>query len=567
MAIDEKAADCVETVDPKTTTVATASEELDDRHVPLRLIIITAAVTTAYLAIIVHIVGSGLLSRSIVASIGGSDKIAWLTIVVTLHPILLGPPVAQAADLWGRKWFIVAAMFAGTIGCLIVSRANTIGVAIAGQAIAGFNQSAQGLTHAIVSEILPRRYRPWAQAGIHVASGFGALIGLYGGGALCRTSPEGFRSYWYLTAGIFFAVGCILTLLYNPPARELQHLTLREKVRRFDLPGVFLLITSMLGICLGLGWSQNPYGWGNAHILVPFIIGIIGLVVLVTYYISFKKDGIVNRGLFRGSRNFPIALVCLFAEGVSFFAANNYFGFQVGLLFDRDLLLSGATYSITWISYMIATSIAGWYCSRTATLKVPVILAFAAFVLFFGLMISVRLASGTEVWGYGVFLGIGLGVSLNALVVVAQLSIPPELIATGTSLMLAIRAAGGTVGLAIYNAVFNAALSDNLGSKISQAALSHGLPRASLPHLIESLAHEDYAAVQSTPGVTPEIIRASVIALKEAFNVGFRNVYITSLAAASVALLASLFLQDRQDEFTFSIDAPVIETKAKDMHE
>lgn len=152
-------------------------------------------------------------------------------------------------------------------------------------------------------------------------------------------------------------------------------------------------------------------------------------------------------------------------------------------------------------------------------------------------MISVKLSSGTAVWSYGVFLGIGLGISLNALVVVAQLSIPPELIATGTSLMLAIRAAGGTVGLAIYNAVFNAALSANLAPKISQAALSHGLPASSLPKLIDGLVHENYAAVQSVPGITPPIIEASVVALKEAFNLGFRNIYITALASGVLALV------------------------------
>jgi len=500
-------------------------------------LLVIKAVTGVYLATIVHIVGSGLLARSIAAAIGGSDKVAWLTIVVTFHPILLGPPVAQAADLWGRKWFIVAAMLAGTVGCLIVSRANTIGVAIAGQAIAGFNQTAQGLSHAIVSEILPRRYRPWAQAGIHVAAGLGALLGLYVGGAMCRNSPEGYRHYWYLTASVFFAIGCIIAIFYNPPLRQLQHLSVAEKIQHFDLPGTFLLIIALLGICLGLGWSQNPYSWRNAHILAPFLIGGTGLVLLVIYYTRFKKDGIIHHGLFKESRNFVIALICIFAEGVSFFAANNYFGFQVGLLFDRDLLLTGATYSITWITYMIGTLIAGWYCSRTATLRLPVIISFISFIIFFALMISLNLSSGTAVWGYGVFLGIGLGISLNALVVVAQLSIPPELIATGTSLMLAIRAAGGTVGLAIYNAVFNAALSHNLGPKISQAALSQGLPASSLPQLINGLAHEDYAAVQSVPGITPTIIQVSVVALKNAFNIGFRNVYITALASGAVALI------------------------------
>ena len=482
-------------------------------------------------------VGTGFLAHSIVAAIGGADKVAWLTIVVTIHPILLGPPVAQAADLWGRKWLVVAALMAGTIGCIIVSRSNSIGMAIAGQAIAGFNQTAQALAHAITSEILPRKYRPWAQTAINVGACLGGLVALYVGGALCRDNPEGFRNYWYLSAAVFFVVAAILAIFYKPPTRELQYLSARDKIRRFDLPGVFLLIIALLGICLGLGWSQNPFGWGNAHILVPFLLGVAGVVCIIAYFTWFRKDGLIHHGLFRkGSRNYVLALICIFCEGLSFFAANNYFGYQVGLIFDRDLLLTGATYSITWITYGIATLMAGWYCSRTQTLKLPVTIAFVFFVVFFGTMVSVGLSSGTHVWGYGVFLGIGLGVSLNALVVIAQLSIPPELIATGTSLMIAVRASGGTVGLAVYNAVFNAAVSAHLGPNISKAALSHGLPPSSLPQLIGALASQDFAAVQRVPGINYEIIQVSVVALKEAFNLGFRNVYITATAFGVVAL-------------------------------
>ena len=84
-------------------------------------------------------VGSGLLAHSIVAVVGGADKVTWITLAIGVNPILFGPPMAQAADFWGRKWFIVGGMLAGAVGCIIVSRADSIGMVIAGQSIAGFN--------------------------------------------------------------------------------------------------------------------------------------------------------------------------------------------------------------------------------------------------------------------------------------------------------------------------------------------------------------------------------------------------------------------------------------------
>lgn len=57
--------------------------------------------------------------------------------------------------------------------------------------------------------------------------------------------------------------------------------------------------------------------------------------------------------------------------------------------------------------------------------------------------------SSKAVWGYPVLLGWGLGMCLILLVTVAQLSTPPELIATASGLIISVRSLGGTVGIAV----------------------------------------------------------------------------------------------------------------------
>lgn len=64
-------------------------------------------------------------------------------------------------------------------------------------------------------------------------------------------------------------------------------------------------------------------------------------------------------------------------------------------------------------------------------------------------MSSANLSSTSGVWAYPIFLGIGLGWSLTYLTTVAQLSTPPHLIAITSGILLAIRAFGGAIGLAI----------------------------------------------------------------------------------------------------------------------
>ena len=55
-----------------------------------------------------------------------------------------------------------------------------MGTVIAGFSIIGICFGGQPLLHAIVSEILPREQRPFAQATVNATAGVGAFWNLYG---------------------------------------------------------------------------------------------------------------------------------------------------------------------------------------------------------------------------------------------------------------------------------------------------------------------------------------------------------------------------------------------------
>ena len=76
---------------------------------------------------------------------------------------------------------------------------------------------------------------------------------------------------------------------------------------------------------------------------------------------------------------------------------------------------------------MITAWILAYYSYATKRLRLPLMLAFACFSTFNVCMSTTELGSGNAVMGYSVILGCGLGVSLSAIVTVAQLSAPPEL--------------------------------------------------------------------------------------------------------------------------------------------
>lgn len=149
------------------------------------------------------------------AIVGGSGLSVWPNASIAICTAVTGPIMAQASDLWGRRWFLIVACTAAVVGSLVTSRASSMKMVIAGQVVAGlgfgsqvrhshslssivyakiqadaFGSPFQPLAYAIPSEILPRKYRNAAQAFVNGAGGVGAILGLIFGGAITRNGRD-----------------------------------------------------------------------------------------------------------------------------------------------------------------------------------------------------------------------------------------------------------------------------------------------------------------------------------------------------------------------------------------
>ena len=365
---------------------------------------------------------------------------------------MLGPPISQAADFWGRRWFIIVLTFFGVIGSIIIARATSMNMAIAGEVISGLAFGVQAVIHAVLAEVLPRRWRPYAQSCATVSAGLGGLVGLLAGGAMTLNgNNDGFRNFWYMTTALYAVSTVLFFFLYNPPMRRSQMgRTNAEKLRQLDWIGNILLATGLVALCMGLSWSQNPYSWTDAHVLAPFLIGIFLLICLIVYETKFKEDGMCHHGLFTAHKwNFDIALWCAFVDGIAFFAMNSYFCFEVGILYETNSLRATLRYAISFIASTLTTILVGAYCSATKTVRAPAIFAFTVMTAFYICMSTATKGSSTVVWLYPVIFGVGLGSSLCVILALSQLSTPKDLLTIATGLIISIRSFGGSIGLAV----------------------------------------------------------------------------------------------------------------------
>jgi hypothetical protein len=283
------------------------------------------------------------------------------------------------------------------------------------------------------------------------ANGLGLITGLVVGGALNRHgNPSGFRHYFYIAMALFAIASAICVFAYRPlPTRLQTTYTFREKVAQLDWIGYGLLASSLVLFSVGLFWSQNPYKWSDPHPSATFAVGLALALLLILYETKFKADGMFHHGLFESNRNFTIATICVFCEGIAFFAANIYFAFQVSVLYEADLLIVGVRFSIAFMATIVASGFTGIYCAITKKVRWATVVAFVIFMVFFICMSTTNRNTSMPVWGYPVLLGWALGMTLITLITVAQLSTPPELISIGTGLIISVRSLGGTIGIAI----------------------------------------------------------------------------------------------------------------------
>ncbi|VUC26373.1 unnamed protein product [Clonostachys rosea] len=535
----------------------TVDEVENYQGLTLKCVLVYLSILLACFAQVLAIVATGAFSRNMANVLGGHDKYIWVPQGLIICVTFTAAPIAQSSDFWGRRMPILICTALCIVGSVLISRASSMTMAIAGSLIVGVGSGSSSLTYAVASEIMPRQYRPVAQAGVNISNSISGIFTLLLGFGLVKKDDEGFRTVWYVGTGLFILNFLAILFLYNPPKRGLEvSLTWREKVKALDWIGYTLFSIGMIMFSVGLTWANNPYSWKSAQVLTTLIVGLVFIAFTVIWEIK-KKDGFCHYGLFQTSRNFPLALVFIFVEGFAFYAANNFLPLVYSVYFDRDIFKVGVLMSLIFIAGSIASIVGGIYSTRSKRVRPPLTLGMALFVAYFACMATLEPSQSNAIWGYTVLAGLGLGFGLVVAVTTGQISTPPGLIATTSGLILTSRSLGGSVALPVYTAILNSLLTEHLGNEISQRVLPLGLSAKELQEFINALANNDQKALATIPGITPDIISAGVVGLRSAYRIAFRGTWSTAAAVSAVGLILALFVKDPRNSFNMHVDAPV----------
>ncbi|EXJ63979.1 hypothetical protein A1O7_00314 [Cladophialophora yegresii CBS 114405] len=498
----------------------------------------------------------------------------WVPNSLSLVQAVLGPVISLASDTFqARKSILVGSCLTSLVGAAIAPGSHGMGRLIAAQTLIGFGFAAVPLAYCVPSEILPRKWRPMAQAFMNVAAALGAITGPMAIGALTKRDPvNGWRDFYWIQTAFWGATAAGIFVGYRPPKRHtrLDHLSVWQKLGHCDIPGCSLLTVGLSLFLTGLNLGGNLYPWTNSRTLATLIIGLVVLIIFGLYEWKGTKMGIMNHELFRGGkaqgRTFAICVGLIFIEGIMLFSYIVFYPVLTTSLFETDPLLLVSREMPYWVVGGASTIIWGYASTRFRTIREPL---FVGYLIFTGAIIGfacIQPDDSTTTCILSGLAGLGFGAPLILIITGVQLSTPHSLIATATAVTTSSRAVAATVFTAIYAAALNDRIAANIPSGVGGAAAGAGLPAASIPAFVQALAGNQPDALSSIPGVTPAIIAVGVTALKQALADSIRVVYIIAAPFGALACVMCLFIGDLRKTMNYVVEAPVEELHAKKHH-
>lgn len=123
----------------------------------------------------------------------------------------------------------------------------------------------------------------------------------------------------------------------------------------------------------------------------------------------------------------------------------------------------------------------------------------------------------------------------------------PEDIGLVASVLATIRTACGAVAVALYSSLLGNGVTKYLPIYVPEAAINAGLDPSSITALFAGLTSGSFADV---PGITPEITEAVGHAVKHAYALSFRTLFLATLPFGVILLIAAVICPNVEDYLT-----------------
>lgn len=478
---------------------------------------------------------------TIVGELDGVDHMLWVTTAYILAGTIVMPIYGKVGDLVGRKPLFLIAISLFMIGSIVGGFSQGMTELIAGRAIQGLGGGGlMILAQAIIADVVPARERGrymGVMGGVFaLASVAGPLLGGY------FTESIGWRWCMWINIplGAIAITSATLFLRLQRPDRA--------KVR-IDVEGMMLLAVASASFVLASSWGGHTYAWGSWQILGLFALALVSGIAFVRVE-RRAAEPVIPLYLF-AKRNFVLTTSAGLLTGIAMFGTLAYMPTYLQMVAGVDATAAGLL-MIPMMGSMLVTSVtSGRFVTRTGRYKVlPVV---GAVFLGTAMFLLSTMTWTQPVWLTCVYLavmGIGLGMSMQILVLIVQNTFPVSVVGTATAANNYFRQIGASLGAAVVGSLFTSRLLDLLGQRIPGGVSGTGSDVNSLTP----------GAVQQLPGALHDVIVSS-------YNDALTPVYLWMAPLALGSFVLLLFVKEYPLATRIDRDATIDSMDAEDIAE
>ena len=462
---------------------------------------------------------------------GTQTDFAWVITAALLANAVTTPVWGKLADLFNKKLLTQLNIVVFVAGSVMAGFSQNIPWLLTARVIQGIGMG--GLTAmamAIIGTMIPPRdrgrYSGYMGAVMAVGTAGGPLLG-----GFIVDSPLGWRWTFFVCVPL-----AVISLVVIQATLKLKHVRRPAKI---DWLGSLLLTASISTLLIWVSFAGQPdyydwWSWQSAAMVGGSLVGVILLVIVE----SKVAQPIIPLKIM-ANRTTALSILASAAVGVSMYASSSFIGQYFQVARGATPTEAGLLTLPMIAGNFLGSVVTGQLITRFGRWKGYLLTGTILVAGGMGLLGTIDHSTDLTVTGaYSFVLGLGLGMTMQNLVLAVQNTVPVAVIGAASSTVAFFRSVFGAIGVSVLGAVLNNRSGDLIGQGLAAKGIK--VPAGSGGSNLD---------IKDMPAPIADIVRA-------AFGDASARAFLIAGIIGVVAVLAVLFIKEVPLRRTVDIAKP-----------